>query len=231
MDQQEVNFWSPQQSRQLSHYAKNRRENETTEPPPCVIYPKRGKANARSKPGKDMVSRPKRMGSGVGYAKGRFEGICNCHVNLHSSTVPIQHEFSNVLLQFNSTMPADEGSNLRCYTHLLDDETEGDTSGQARGQAWGWSRMSSLAPINERPFVFPFATKWSVRGMNYNRCLKHAIVVYRNLLDHIGHDDRPYLGLDHDVNHDDAAVWTTKTPVIRFTMVEMHQSDRVKLQF
>ena len=26
-------------------------------------------------------------------------------------------------------------------------------------QAWGWSRMSSLAPINERPFVFPFATK------------------------------------------------------------------------
>ncbi|KAI5447876.1 hypothetical protein KIW84_015355 [Lathyrus oleraceus] len=117
---------------------------------------------------------------------------------------------------------------------LLDDETEGDTSSQARGQAWGWSRMPSLAPENERPFVFPFATKWSVRGMNYNRCPKHAIVVYRNLLDHIGHDDfvwRPYLGLDHDVNHDDVAVWTAKTPTIRFTTVEMHQSDRVKLQF
>ncbi|XP_050908602.1 protein MAIN-LIKE 2-like [Lathyrus oleraceus] len=26
-------------------------------------------------------------------------------------------------------------------------------------QAWGWSRMSSLAPENERPFAFPFATK------------------------------------------------------------------------
>ena len=62
----------PQQSRQLSHYAKNRRETRTTEPPPCVIYPKRGKGNARSKPGKSMVSRPKRMGSGVGYAKGRY---------------------------------------------------------------------------------------------------------------------------------------------------------------
>ena len=49
---------SPQWSRQLSHYAKNRRENKTTEPPPCVIYPKGGKGNARSKPGKDMVSRP-----------------------------------------------------------------------------------------------------------------------------------------------------------------------------
>ena len=33
------------------------------------------------------------------------------------------------------------------------------------------------------------------------------------------------------MNHDDAAVWTTKTPIMRFTMVEMHQSDRVKLQF
>ncbi|KAI5427166.1 hypothetical protein KIW84_032548 [Lathyrus oleraceus] len=47
-------------------------KQETTEPPPCVIYPKRGKGNAQSKPGKDMVSRPKIMGSGVGYAKGRY---------------------------------------------------------------------------------------------------------------------------------------------------------------
>ena len=39
----------------------------------------------------------------------RFEGICNCHMNVHSSTVPIQHEFSTILLQFNATMPADEG--------------------------------------------------------------------------------------------------------------------------
>ncbi|KAI5427046.1 hypothetical protein KIW84_032466 [Lathyrus oleraceus] len=42
---------------------------------------------------------------------------------------------------------------------------------------------------------------------------------------------RPYMGVDHDVNHDDAAIWTTKTSIIRFTMVEMHQSGRVKLQF
>ena len=47
-------------------------KTRTTEPAPCVIYPKRGKGNAQSKPGKDMVSRPKRMGSGVGYAKGRY---------------------------------------------------------------------------------------------------------------------------------------------------------------
>ena len=39
------------------------------------------------------------------------------------------------------------------------------------------------------------------------------------------------MGLDHQVNHDDDAVQTAKTPIIRFTTVEMHQSDRVKLQF
>ena len=47
-------------------------KEETTEPPPCVIYPKRGKGNAQSKPGKNMVSRPKRKGKGVGYARGRY---------------------------------------------------------------------------------------------------------------------------------------------------------------
>ncbi|KAI5435747.1 hypothetical protein KIW84_022248 [Lathyrus oleraceus] len=55
----------------LSHYAKNRRENETTKPPPCVIYPKGGKGNARSKPGKDMVSRPERDGIGSRLCEGK----------------------------------------------------------------------------------------------------------------------------------------------------------------
>ena len=40
-----------------------------------------------------------------------------------------------------------------------------------------------------------------------------------------------YLGLDHQVNHDDDAVWTTKIPIVQFTIMEMHQSDRVKLHF
>ena len=36
------------------------------------------------------------------------------------------------------------------------------------------------------------------------------------------------MGLDHQVNHDDNAVWTAKTQIILFTTVEIHQSDRVK---
>src|ERR1044072_5077078 len=42
---------------------------------------------------------------------------------------------------------------------------------------------------------------------------------------------RPYLGLDHVPNDEDAEVWTAKTAIIRFNIVEMHHSDRVKMQF
>ena len=43
----------------------------------------------------------------------------------------------------------------------------------------------------------------------------------------------PYINLDHDheINEQDATVWTACTPIIRFTTMEMHNSDRVKLQF
>ncbi|KAI5391148.1 hypothetical protein KIW84_076128 [Lathyrus oleraceus] len=103
-------------------------------------------------------------------------------------------------------------------------------------QAWGWSRLPSLAPVNNNPFTFPYAKKWSARGMNYSRCPRHCITQYRNLLDHLRPTDfiwRPYLNMDHEhqVNPEDAAVWTTCTPIIRFTTVEMHNTDRVKLQF
>jgi hypothetical protein len=81
MDQQEVNFSCPHQSRQLSQPEKysvrknNRRKKMTEESPPCVIHPKGGKGNARSKPekGKDKTgSRNQILGLGVGYAKGRY---------------------------------------------------------------------------------------------------------------------------------------------------------------
>ncbi|KAI5416415.1 hypothetical protein KIW84_041470 [Lathyrus oleraceus] len=103
-------------------------------------------------------------------------------------------------------------------------------------QAWGWSRLPSLAPVNNNPFTFPYAQKWSARGMSYNRCPRHCITQYRNLLDHLRPTDfiwRPYLNLDHDhqVNAEYAAVWTACTPIIWFTTMEMHNSYRVKPQF
>ncbi|KAI5436100.1 hypothetical protein KIW84_022516 [Lathyrus oleraceus] len=83
---------------------------------------------------------------------------------------------------------------------------------------------------------FATSMRWFARGMSYNRCPRHCITQYRNLLDHLRLTDfiwRPYLNLDHDheVNAEDAAVWNACTPIIRLTTVEMHNSDRVKLQF
>ncbi|XP_058784701.1 protein MAIN-LIKE 1-like [Vicia villosa] len=42
---------------------------------------------------------------------------------------------------------------------------------------------------------------------------------------------RPYLELDHEPNAKDAAIWTAKTTILRYNIVEMHHIDRVKLQF
>ncbi|KAI5420886.1 hypothetical protein KIW84_044648 [Lathyrus oleraceus] len=72
MDQHRSTPLFPQQSRQLSHRAKNRREKkETTEPPPCVIYPKRGKGNAQSKPGKEHGLATKENGFGSRLCEGK----------------------------------------------------------------------------------------------------------------------------------------------------------------
>ncbi|CAK8566422.1 unnamed protein product [Lathyrus sativus] len=103
-------------------------------------------------------------------------------------------------------------------------------------QAWGWSRLPSLAPVNHNNVSFPYAQKWSAKGMTYNRCPRHCIIQYRNLLDHLTPTDfiwRPYLNMEHlhEVREEDDAVWTACIPIIRFTTVEMHNSYRVKLQF
>ncbi|CAK8532441.1 unnamed protein product [Lathyrus sativus] len=103
-------------------------------------------------------------------------------------------------------------------------------------QSWGWSRMTNLAPIQQNQFEFPFARRWSSLGMNYDNCPHFSITQYRNLIDHLAQEDfiwRPYLGLEafHQVERQDSAVWSAKVPIINFTTVEMHNSDRVKLQF
>ncbi|CAK8530117.1 unnamed protein product [Lathyrus sativus] len=72
--------------------------------------------------------------------------------------------------------------------------------------------------------------------MNYDNCPHYSITQYRNLINHLGQDDfiwRLYLGLEafHEVERQDSAVWSAKVLIINFTTVEMHNTDRVKLQF
>ncbi|XP_058775349.1 protein MAIN-LIKE 2-like [Vicia villosa] len=101
-------------------------------------------------------------------------------------------------------------------------------------QAWGWWRIPRLVPENPHIFVFPYASRFNATGLNYSLTPKNKIIFYRQLLDRLRSQDftwRPYLELGHEPNEADATVCTAKTPIIRFTTVEMHHSDRVKLQF
>ncbi|XP_058783861.1 protein MAIN-LIKE 2-like [Vicia villosa] len=101
-------------------------------------------------------------------------------------------------------------------------------------QAWGWWRMPVLAPENPHIYVFPYASRFNATGLDYTKTPVNKIIFYRKLLDRLRPQDfiwRPYLELGHESDPAEAAVWTAKSPIIRFTIMEMHQSDRVNLQF
>ncbi|XP_058784813.1 protein MAIN-LIKE 2-like [Vicia villosa] len=75
--------------------------------------------------------------------------------------------------------------------------------------------------------------QWSAHGMNYEKTPHHCAPGYRTFIDHFEPIDftwRPYLELE-DLEPTDSGVWSSKTFIISFTYIEMHHSDRVKLQF
>jgi hypothetical protein len=62
---------SPAESPAVALREKPAGKEETTEPPPCVIYPKRGKGNAQSKPGKRHGLATKENGFGSRLCEGK----------------------------------------------------------------------------------------------------------------------------------------------------------------
>ncbi|XP_058775807.1 protein MAIN-LIKE 2-like [Vicia villosa] len=94
-----------------------------------------------------------------------------------------------------------------------------------------WSLTSSLGVV-ENAETGP-SESWSAHGMNYEKTPHHCAPGYRAFIDHFEPIDfiwRPYLKLE-DLEPTDSDVWSSKTFIISFTYVEMHHSDRVKLQF
>ncbi|XP_058775861.1 serine/threonine-protein phosphatase 7 long form homolog [Vicia villosa] len=99
---------------------------------------------------------------------------------------------------------------------------------------WGWWRMPTLSPAGRNNYTFPYATRFCGPKLDYSKNPRGSVVLYRDLIDHLRAEDfnwRPYLLLDHEPNESDREVWTAVVPIIRFNIVEMHQSDRVRLQF
>ena len=73
MDQQEVNFTlSPAELPAVALREKPAGKRKQQSRHRALFIPKEGKETLEVNLGKNMVSRPKRMGSGVGYAKGRY---------------------------------------------------------------------------------------------------------------------------------------------------------------
>ena len=75
MDQQEVNFSSiPRRvaSCRITRKTGGKRKKQQSRHR-ALFIPKEGKETLEVNLGKNMVSRPKRMGSGVGYANGRYQ--------------------------------------------------------------------------------------------------------------------------------------------------------------
>ncbi|CAK8566230.1 unnamed protein product [Lathyrus sativus] len=99
--------------------------------------------------------------------------------------------------------------------------------------SWAFTRIPLFAPINTVEPSFPYAQRWTQRGMNYRATPRFHLQGYRNALDHMQEKDfiwRPYI--QYPVPRlEDSQIWSTTTYLVCFYIIEMHQSDRVTLQF
>ncbi|XP_058726085.1 protein MAIN-LIKE 2-like [Vicia villosa] len=101
-------------------------------------------------------------------------------------------------------------------------------------QVWGWWRMPIMTPINRTSWTFPYAMRFCMKKMDFTKNPWSNITMYRQLIDHLRPEDfiwRSYLECDHEPRGADAAIWTARTCLILYNIIEMHHSDRFKLQF
>ncbi|XP_073224883.1 uncharacterized protein [Cicer arietinum] len=97
--------------------------------------------------------------------------------------------------------------------------------------------MSFIAPHCTREISFPLAKRWIGRGLIHSGTPYGDLVSYRSNIDHMQHYQfiwMPYRGLENVIPqqaYQNSMIWTAKTALICFSIVEWHQTDRVKLQF
>ncbi|XP_058733592.1 serine/threonine-protein phosphatase 7 long form homolog [Vicia villosa] len=100
-------------------------------------------------------------------------------------------------------------------------------------QAWAFTSMPIISPKTAFDSTFPHAARWCVKGKNFKNNPRDYLQGYRFLIDHMQPNQfiwRPYLRFAPPQD-EDSSIWSAKTYIICFHIVEMHQSDRVKLQF
>ncbi|XP_050917828.1 serine/threonine-protein phosphatase 7 long form homolog [Lathyrus oleraceus] len=98
---------------------------------------------------------------------------------------------------------------------------------------WAFTCIPLIAPVSNEVPSFPYALRWCKRGMNYRTNPRHHLQGYRVAIEHMEEKDfiwRPLIQYPVP-DYNDSRVWSATTYIICFYTVEMHQTDRVKLQF
>ncbi|KAH1215544.1 Serine/threonine-protein phosphatase 7 long form [Glycine max] len=104
--------------------------------------------------------------------------------------------------------------------------------------SWAWYRMSFIALRVPQPEItFPLAKRWSGGRLEYRATQHGDLVGYRSRIDHMeSHEFSwvPYRGFEEHLPrraYKDMEIWSACTAIICFSIVEWHQTNRVKLQF
>ncbi|KAF1888451.1 hypothetical protein Lal_00011222 [Lupinus albus] len=104
-------------------------------------------------------------------------------------------------------------------------------------QSWAWYRLPFLAPrFNGLP-TYPFAKRWGQTQLIFQGVPRGDLTGYRSRLDHMEASDFKWLPYQTYINNlprqvqQDKRVWSACTALICFSIVEWHQTDRVRLQF
>ncbi|CAK8564630.1 unnamed protein product [Lathyrus sativus] len=99
--------------------------------------------------------------------------------------------------------------------------------------SWALTRIPLFAPVTTVEPSYSYAQRWAQRGMNCTANPRFYLQGYRNALDHMReHDFIWRLYIQYPVpSLKDSQIWSATTFLICFYTVEMHQTDRVTLQF
>ncbi|CAK8568006.1 unnamed protein product [Lathyrus sativus] len=99
--------------------------------------------------------------------------------------------------------------------------------------SWAFTCIPLFAPVSTLQLSYPYAQRWAQRRMNYNANPRFDLQGYRNTLDHMQEKDfiwRPYIQYPVP-NLRDNQIRSATTSLICFYIIEMYQTNRVKLQF
>ncbi|KAH1234540.1 Serine/threonine-protein phosphatase 7 long form [Glycine max] len=151
--------------------------------------------------------------------------------------------YLNLLRDLNKTKKYSWGS--ACLANLYRELCRASSEvGKSMGgcvillQSWAWYHMPFIAPRVPRPeTTFPLAKRWSGGRLEYRATPHGDLVGYRSRIDHMeSHEFSwiPYRGFEEHLPrcaYRDMEIWSACTAIICFSIVEWHQTNRVKLQF